>query len=256
MTIERTLFGTLLVPALLLAITEGAEAACAPQSFEDAGYVVCDFDLATDNLQMFWRGPDEQPYATFDALAEDLAARGKTLLFGMNGGMYGDDLSPIGLYVEGSKELRPINTASSTERPAPNFYKKPNGVFLVADGKAAVMTTEDFLKAKPTADFATQSGPMLVIDGTLHPAFIPGSDSLKERNGICAPTPTRVTVAITEGSVNFHDFGRFFRDRLGCDNALFLDGGSASGIYSTELGRDDPPGHGGYGPIIAVIEEK
>jgi uncharacterized protein YigE (DUF2233 family) len=115
------------------------------------------------------------------------------------------------------------------------------------------MTTEDFVSQRPDVAFATQSGPMLVIDGTLHPAFIVGSDSLKPRNGVCAPRPSEVRLVITEGSVNFHDFGRFFRDRLGCDNALFLDGGSAPGLYSPELGRDDPPGHGGYGPIIAVV---
>ena len=54
----------------------------------------------------------------------------------------------------------------------------------------------------------------------------------------------------------FHDFARFFRDRLGCADALFLDGGSAPGLYDPDLGRDDPPGHGGYGPIIAVVEKK
>lgn len=257
MMTDRTLLGALFALALVTTATAAsAEAACGSRTFEDAGYLVCNFDLATDDLQMFWQGPDDRPYATFDALADDLADKGKILLFGMNGGMYGDDLAPIGLYVEGSEELHPVNTTSSTERPEPNFYKKPNGVFYVQDGRAAVLSTQDFLKAKPRATFATQSGPMLVIDGELHPAFIPGSDSLKERNGVCAPTPTTVTVAITEGSVNFHDFGRFFRDQLGCDNALFLDGGSAPGIYSTELGRNDPPGHGGYGPIIAVIEEK
>ena len=118
MKTDRTLLGLLFAQALLFAATPAsAEAACGTRTFEDARYVVCDFDLATDDLRMFWQGPDERPYATFDALADDLAAKGKTLLFGMNGGMYGDDLSPIGLYVEGSKELRPVNTASSTERP-------------------------------------------------------------------------------------------------------------------------------------------
>jgi uncharacterized protein YigE (DUF2233 family) len=54
--------------------------------------------------------------------------------------------------------------------------------------------------------------------------------------------------------VSFYDFARFFRDRLASDNALFLDGGTAPGIYAPELGRDDAPGHGGYGPIIAVVK--
>ena len=73
------------------------------------------------------------------------------------------------------------------------------------------------------------------------------------RNGVCAPTPTTIDFVITEGTVNFHDFARFFRDRLKCKDALFLDGGSASALYAPELGRNDGPGHGGFGPIIGVV---
>jgi uncharacterized protein YigE (DUF2233 family) len=94
---------------------------------------------------------------------------------------------------------------------------------------------------------------MLVIDGDLHPAFIPGSSFRQPRNGVGVCSPDMVQFALSEDAVNFHDFGRFFRDRLGCQNALFLDGGSAPGLYAPELGRDDPPGHGGYGPIIGAV---
>ena len=66
-------------------------------------------------------------------------------------------------------------------------------------------------------------------------------------------SPTQVHFAISQGRVNFHDFARFFRDRLGSDNALYLDGGSAPGLYSPQLQRNDRPGHGGYGPIIAAV---
>jgi uncharacterized protein YigE (DUF2233 family) len=62
-----------------------------------------------------------------------------------------------------------------------------------------------------------------------------------------------VHFAISQRRVNFHDFARFFRDGLGCDDALFLDGGSAPGLYSPSLRRNDRPGHGGYGPIIAAV---
>jgi uncharacterized protein YigE (DUF2233 family) len=242
-----------------LAVIAATPAAAAPserQTFEDAAYIVCTFDLATSDIRFFWRQPDGTPHATFGDLAAHLEENGRRLEFAMNGGMYDDTLSPIGLYVENGEQHHAANTATSTEVPAPNFYKKPNGVFFVDGDQAGVMTTEDFLADPPEADYATQSGPMLVIDGKLHPAFIEGSDSLNPRNGVCAPRPDQVRLAITEGSVNFWDFGRFFRDQLGCDNALFLDGGSASGIYSPQLGRDDPPGHGGYGPIIGVVSAR
>ena len=95
---------------------------------------------------------------------------------------------------------------------------------------------------------------MLVIDGDIHPAFIVGSTDRKPRNGVGVSSPTEVHFVITEGRVNFHDFARFFRDRLGCDDALFLDGGSAPALYAPELDRNDSPGHGGFGPIIGVVE--
>jgi uncharacterized protein YigE (DUF2233 family) len=249
----------LVVAALLLVFSSAPAFAdgCRSESFEATDYTVCSYDLARTDLRVFWRNADGTPYATFSALAEELGAGSRSLAFAMNGGMYQDDLAPVGLLIVEGAELRSANTVTLSPeiKPVPNFYKKPNGIFFVGGGNAGVMETEAFLKEKPPADFATQSGPMLVIDGAIHPAFIVGSTDRKQRNGVGVSSPTEVHFAISEGLVNFHDFARLFRDRLGCGDALFLDGGSAPGIYSPELGRDDPPGHGGYGPIIGVVEE-
>jgi uncharacterized protein YigE (DUF2233 family) len=233
-----------------------AKAGCRSESFEGADYIVCSFDLAKDDLRLFWKGASGAPYNTFDALADALKGEGKTLAFAMNGGMYGEDFTPTGLYLEEGKTLVGANTKTvpGTGAQVPNFYKKPNGVFFVGEGAGGVMETEAFAAARPAARFATQSGPMLVIDGTIHPAFIVGSTDLKPRDGVGLSSPTEVHFAITEGRVSFFEFARFFRDHLGCPNALFLDGGSAPGIFAPELRRDDAPGHGGYGPIIAVVE--
>jgi uncharacterized protein YigE (DUF2233 family) len=64
---------------------------------------------------------------------------------------------------------------------------------------------------------------MLVIDGAIHPAFIVGSTDRKPRNGVGVSSPTEVHFVITQGGgwVNFHEFARFFRDGLGCNNGLF-----------------------------------
>lgn len=233
-----------------------ASADCVSEDFADNAYVICRFDLAEDDLRFFWKDPAGRVYGTFTALSGHLEGEGQRLAFATNGGMYGDDYAPIGLYVEDGQRLAAANTTSADPdvKPIPNFYKKPNGIFYVAkDGTAGVMETGAFLKAKPEVRYATQSGPLLVVDGALHPMFIPGSSDLNPRNGACAPTPTTVAFAITGGSVNFHDFGTMFRDHLGCRDALFLDGGSASALYSPELGRNDGPGHGGFGPIIGVV---
>ena len=229
---------------------------CRAQSFGGESYIVCSFDLTRENIRTYWRRDDGKPYRTFAALAEDLERKGKSLRFAMNGGMYGDDFRPVGLYIENGSALTPANTTTLTGPPSqiPNFYKKPNGVFYIGDGRAGILATSRFPAERPLANFATQSGPMLVIDGAIHPDFIVGSSDRKPRNGVGVSSATRVHFVISRGWVNFHDFARFFRDGLGCKNALFLDGGMASGLYAPELGRNDAPGHGGYGPIIAVAD--
>ena len=229
---------------------------CRSESFMGASYIVCSFDLTKEDLRIFWRDDDGEPYRTFAAIAADLKGKGKSLQFAINGGMYQSDFRPTGLYIENGHELTPANTATLTGGPSqiPNFYKKPNGVFYIGDGEAGILKTERFLADRPAANFATQSGPMLLIDGEIHPAFIVNSTDRKPRNGVGVSSPTEVHFVITEGWVNFHDFARFFRDGLGCSNALFLDGGAAAGLYAPELSRNDAPGHGGYGPIIVVLD--
>jgi uncharacterized protein YigE (DUF2233 family) len=96
------------------------------------------------------------------------------------------------------------------------------------------------LAQKPKANFATQSGPMLVIDGAIHPAFIVNSTDRKPRNGVGVSSQTTIYFVITKGWVSFYEFARFFRDDLRCNNALFLDGGEAPGLYAPELGRNEP----------------
>ena len=243
---------------LLCLVASGTAQAepCRSGSFEGASYIICSFDLTKDDIRIYWRDADGKPYRTFAALAAELEAKGKSLRFAMNGGMYQGDLRPVGLYIENGCELTRANTATITGPPSqiPNFYKKPNGIFYIGAGETGVIETGRFLADRPKANFATQSGPMLVIDGAIHPAFIVDSIDRKPRNGVGVSSPTAVHFVITKGWVSFYEFARFFRDGLSCNNALFLDGGEAPGLYAPELRRNDAPGHGGYGPIIAVVQ--
>lgn len=252
----RRAWCTAIVAVVLLAFVSTVEASpCRLESYEGMRYSVCSFDVAESDLRIFWRNDRHKPYRTFAALADDLASRGLELVFAMNGGMYGVELRPIGLLIKDGDTRRRANLADAPAglSPVPNFYKKPNGVFYIANAEAGVMETGRFLETVPGAKFATQSGPLLVIDGALHQAFIEGSSDRRRRNGVGVSSPTEVHFAISHGPVNFYDFARFFRDRLGSDNALYLDGGTAPGIYSPDLHRNDRPGHGGYGPIIGVV---
>jgi uncharacterized protein YigE (DUF2233 family) len=86
---------------------------CRDESFNGVSYVVCSFDPARVHLRTYWRGGDGKPYRTFAALAAELKAKGDTLRFAINGGMYGDDFRPVGLYIENGRELTSANTAHS-----------------------------------------------------------------------------------------------------------------------------------------------
>lgn len=249
MSIRTAIRTTLYGAVILAALPAAAEDACRTESFEGARYTVCSFDLRETDLRIFWRDAGGNPYLSFSNLASELAAKGLVLTFAMNGGMFHEDNSPVGLFVENGQQLKPANT-----RKGPgNFHMKPNGVFYLDGKRAGVMETDAFLKKRPRAKYATQSGPMLVVNGKLHPRFVGSSDSLKRRNGVGVSDAHHVHFAISEGAVNFHSFARFFRDRLGCANALFLDG-SISGLYAPELRRDDgwPP----FGPIIGAVSRR
>jgi uncharacterized protein YigE (DUF2233 family) len=236
---------TLLV---LLALAPGrarAAPACAPMGFDDAPYVVCRFDARRDDVRLYWKDAAGKPYAHFATLAQALAARGRTLRFAMNAGMFEDDLSPVGLYVEDGKRRRRADTRDGES----NFHLKPNGVFWIGDGSAGVTETSRFLANPPPARYATQSGPMLVIDGRIHPKILPTGTSEKIRNGVCVRDGVTAIFAISDRPVTFHAFARFFAEALGCSDALFLDG-SVSSLYAPELNRDDD--FSPLGPMIGV----
>ncbi|WP_431192835.1 phosphodiester glycosidase family protein [Tianweitania aestuarii] len=249
---------------LLVSLTLGATSAvgmaqaevCKRDQFENTDYVVCSIDPASSDLRLFWRKDTGAPFRSFATLARSLEAEGKKLSFAFNAGMYDTDFTPVGLYIENGKQLRPVNS-TIMERPAreiPNFFKQPNGIFFFGPTKAGVLTTEEYIKRKPDPLFATQSGPMLVIRGKLHPALIPGSTDRNRRSGVGVCEDGHVHFAISETRVNFHDFARLFRDHLNCPDALFLDGGRGTGIYSPALERSDVSWHGGYGPMIGLVE--
>jgi uncharacterized protein YigE (DUF2233 family) len=223
-----------------------ASAACSPKSFDGAKFTVCAFDPRHDDIRLFLSETDGKPYGSLAALAAALKAKGERLVFAMNAGMFKEDQSPVGLYVENRKKLHDADTRSG----ATNFHLKPNGVFWVGDGVAGVTETSRFLAAPLAARYATQSGPMLVLDGKIHPKIKPNGTSAKIRNGVGACEGGAVMFAIADEPVTFDAFARLFRDGLGCPNALFLDG-SVSSLYAPELDRDDELGP--IGPIAGVV---
>ena len=221
---------------------------CRSREYAHNAYTICEVDLNKHAVRLYWKRSDGTPYAYLSSLPRALEHDAGRLLFATNAGMFDPALKPVGLYVEQGRELVHVSTKSGYG----NFHMKPNGVFYVTGDGAAVAETRAFLKQRPRTALATQSGPMLVIDGRLHPRFDRDSTSLKARNGVGVRADGKVMFAISQGEVSFDAFARLFRDGLNCPNALFLDGGSASNLYAPSLNR-----HGNIlslGPMLAVFE--
>ncbi len=200
------------------------------------------------DIRLFLNGADGAPYRHFNFVNEALAAEDATLVFAMNAGMYHEDRSPVGYYRENDVDFSAIN---ANDGPG-NFHLKPNGVFYVDANGAGVEETGAFIAAKREPPrFATQSGPMLVIENAIHPRFLSDSDSLKRRNGVGVTKDGDVIFVLADSPVRLYDFATFFRDELMTPNALYLDG-TISRLFAPSLGRNDPGA--AMGPIVGVVE--
>lgn len=218
--------------ASLSACTRNAHAVDSRElAFSGQYYRVVSIDLRHETLSLHWRNPDTgHAFGSIESLRQWGAGHDRQLLFAANAGIYDKQFAPLGLHVEDGQTLVPLNLAHG-DPAAGNFSLLPNGVFAIyPDGHAAVRTSASFKADKKSVSWATQSGPMLVIDNQLNEHFLGDSGSVKWRSGVCAKTPTEVIFAVSEAPVNFHTFARLFRDRLGCRDALYLDG-SISRLY-------------------------
>lgn len=224
---------------------ETAAAACERRDFEGSAFTLCRYDRRRDEIAFFLDGRAGR-LRSLAALETELGPRANRLRFAMNAGMYDETGAPIGLYIAQGRQRHAIN-----RRPgAGNFHLLPNGVFTVApDGRVAIVPAARYdPAARPL--WATQSGPMLVIDGALHPAIQPNGPSLHIRNGVCVADPNTAWFAISEQPVSFGRLARLLRDRLGCRNALYLDG-SVSSLWDRPARRRDF--YSELGPLVAVF---
>ena len=235
------------VCSMMLAALASAPACavdCATTKSGDASFTACRVDLHAESLRVFYADAQGRRYGSFSRLRDSLAADKHELLFAINGGMYHPDYRPVGLLVIDGHELAPVNRSSGVG----NFFMQPNGVFLVDAAGVRVVATDDYQDEKPI--MATQSGPMLLHHGLIPDTFSARSTSRHLRNGVCAPKPHEAVFVISEGPVTFREFAGYFRDVLGCDEALYLDG-TISSLYAPAMQRADARAE--FGPIIGVV---
>jgi uncharacterized protein YigE (DUF2233 family) len=203
--------------------------ACSPLNYKGVDYTVCKVAQKQYHLRVFWKAQNGASFASLRSLESERSALKKPLYFSMNGGMFDFNLAPIGLYVENGVQLKPLNRANGWG----NFHLKPNGVFYVnADFSAGVLDAASYAAARIKPQFATQSGPMLVINGKLHPKFQKSGTSRKYRNGVgvvkSGGGEGEVYFVISKSPVTFTEFATLFRDKLKTQNALYLDGSVSS----------------------------
>ena len=220
--------------------------ACRAVVFENAPLTDCSADPAQDRIRIVVGPAGGKPYRSLAVFAAARPRTASPVRFAMNAGMFGEDGRPIGYTVIGGKRVHPLNRADA----AGNFYLKPNGVFFGTGGQWQVLSTAAFADSvHKRPGFATQSGPMLVIGGQLHPQIAPDGPSRKIRNGVGVDAAGRAHFVISEAPISFGKLARYYRDVIKAPNALFLDG-TVSQLWDPATKRMDsgPP----LGPLVVV----
>lgn len=185
-------------------------------------YVV---DQKKANIALFLKDSNGEFINNFTNLKDILKKDKKELIFATNSGIFMQNYIPLGLHVEKGKQIRGLNKRKSGYG---NFYMKPNGVFYIKnDNSAGVCKSIDYKSSG--IKYASQSGPILVIDGEINPAFRKGSKHAHIRNGVGVLKDGKIVFAISEEQLSFYEFAAFFK-KMGCKNALYFDG-SISGVY-------------------------
>ncbi|MBX7496159.1 phosphodiester glycosidase family protein [Qipengyuania sp. 6B39] len=234
-------------PSSTATVASSVESACRSIIFEDASLTHCLATPSRHRVTMDLGPSGEAPYRSLTALARQRGSTG--IAFAMNAGMFDDEGKPIGYFVENSERLQPLSTNDGEG----NFHMKPNGVFYGSGGEWKVRTTEDFLaNVTERPDFGTQSGPMLVINGKLHPEITQDGPSRLVRNAVGVDEQGRAHFVISNAPVSFGKLARFYRDELKVKNALYLDG-NVSQLWNPATDRLDTGAP--IGPIV-VVERK
>ena len=243
----------LMCAIVTVAMLRGArerDPACAIRDFEGSRFIVCTYDARRQDMRLYSRAPNGGYLRSFEALQSALGDDAGHVSFAMNGGMFNEAGAPIGLYVEDGDEQKAI---SLTDGPG-NFHLKPNGVFWQGDdGALHIEVSESYARELRSPRWATQSGPMLLINGELHPRIADDGASRLIRNGVGLRDGHTAYFVLSSGFVSFGRFARFFRDELKCRDALFLDG-TVSSIWAPSIGRYDD--NHDLGPMVVVLDRR
>jgi uncharacterized protein YigE (DUF2233 family) len=199
----------------------------------------------TQNIQLFWKDDKGNILKSFKALNQFVKLKKQSLLFACNAGMYNPDYGPVGLFIQNGKVLKSLNTSNGKY----NFTWKPNGVFYITNNNTAIVCQSDEFKNDGKIKYATQSGPMLVINGKIHVGF-DKSNVKCVRNGVGILPDGKVLFAMSKADVTFYDFAKYFLD-VGCKNALYFDGAISKTYLPAQKWTNQD---GQFGVMVGVVE--
>lgn len=208
-------------------------------------FVIFKTNPKVEDISFYWKDNDGKVLKSIDNLKKNVERKDKNLKFAMNGGMFEKNNFPKGLYIEDFKILNKIDTLSGEG----NFYLNPNGIFyLTKNNDAELIETKKF-KHDSNIKYATQSGPMLLINDEI---FEKDSKNLNIRNGVGILKNGNVVFVMSKNEVNFYNFASVFKE-LGCTKALYLDGFVSRAYYpeGNWIQKD-----GDFGVMIGITESK
>ena len=235
--------GKIILLSLLLLLTAGVIYFTTTQNSIDDQILAYSVDPKTQDLRLYSKNDNGEVLKSIQNLKSYVEGKNLTLTFAMNGGMFNEQLDPVGLFIQEGKTIKNINKSNCNE----NFCWKPNGVFYITNDNIPVVCQTDEFINNGKIKYATQSGPMLVIDNKIHLGF-EKSTSLFIRNGVGILPDNKVVFAMSKKGITFYDFAKYFQS-LGCKNALYFDG-SVSRLYLPEKKWTQTDGN--FGVMIGV----
>ncbi len=238
------------LPAATRPVAQAAGAVLVRKVNRDgSAYTIVEVDLTRATLRLFWKKPDGERFARFANVKAHVEGNRERLLFATNAGIFDPSFTPCGLHVEDGREHVPLNPRSGSG----NFFLKPNGVFIINAGGARIIDATKCDGIRSGVRVAVQSGPLLVLDGSIHPAFKPDSDNLRRRSGVGLVSAQHIVFVLSDQPVTFHAFASLFLEHLKCNNALYLDGVISQFYIPSD---ESEPHDGDYAGILAVTETK
>jgi uncharacterized protein YigE (DUF2233 family) len=237
---------TCLIQGLTTSDAPSVTAQGSVSTYKDISLITYHLDLTQRDLELISKDDQGSRIRNANGLMKIASSRNKRLVFATNSGIFDTSFLPLGLHIEAGKEIIHLNTS----RGRGNFYLQPNGVFTVANRRAQIVETGKFASGSQIS-LAVQSGPALLLNGAINPAFTQNSSNRVIRSGVGVKGDSEVFFVISDDSINFYDFASFFKEELHCSSALYLDG-VISSMYLPEINSNDTSGN--FSAMFAVFE--